>query len=308
MFLMIFGIYFIITYLTRGDYVCVIENFDTDIMYRVFVILLFLIFLAIVIYDLGLQFWMMYKFDKTLKQVFTEDIYLFRFENIFFGLLIVLPYHMVMFGLEQTVFSDKNLEFGRNYFNYCILMSVEYHLLFVMNCGFVLVYTMGRSVLNCCKKKVETNTLLDDLKDEQFYKLFREYLEQEFSQENLICFLDIQKYKNERNQELLTPMAKELFHNYLNGAESALEVNVDGPTRTAIHDKLFSMEPLSLDLFDGVERVLKTNLYDSFSRFANTNPYIIWKDRKEEMKGLMQGDSLGDTVKSFRNSMRGSIK
>jgi len=228
----------------------------------------------------------MIKFKKTIFQILREDIYLFRLEIIIIGGLVVLPYIMVVFILERALYTPTALSVGANYFTYSILAGFQYQFLFFMNCGFVLFVTIFTTFLNCCRKKSTIGErILEDLKDDQLYKLFLEYLESEFSQENLICYMDVQKFKKEKNDENRKRMAQDNFLNYFNGNQSTLEVNVDQKGCEVIKSKLDRGE-VDESLFDSCEMTIKSNLYDSFSRFITTATYDFWVRRSNMVKEL----------------------
>lgn len=289
-FFSIFLVIFIDSFLTKGEAItCSIISLyqGAGTVYGVFFCLIYLLFFSVFIYELIIQIYMMIKFKKSFWQVLKEDIYLFRVEILVIGGFIVLPYMFIVFILERSYFNRTNLTLGPNYFTYSILISFQYFLLFFMNCGFVLIVTIIKTLVDLTRPNVQGNEeiYLKQLDDEQLQKLFREYLESEFSIENLICFNDIQKYKKETILVNKIRMADEIYLNYFNGTNSTLEVNVDQKSCEMVKFKIDENQFDNL-LFEQCEKTIKTNLYDSFSRFASTNAYALWRNRQKELKEL----------------------
>ena len=81
------------------------------------------------------------------------------------------------------------------------------------------------------------------------------------------------KDKNRTNEERIE-MAEKMIQVYLNGASSALEVNVDG-RRLREFKKRYKSEnnELSIDLFDLIEFSVRENLGDTYSRFIISLDY-----------------------------------
>ena len=145
----------------------------------------------------------------------------------------------------------------------------------------VLVYSMPqRKHCFCClrvqlvNKKFVTNpySFGDAVfkEDENFDPFARG----EYSIENLACFRDICRYKNaDTNRKY--QYAKAIIDRYLQ-EDSPLEVNV--PTELICPGIIGRIERKEYDndLFATLEREIKSNLYDTFSRYALTDDFIIF--------------------------------
>lgn len=298
-FITIFSIFLIIfvdSYVKKGEAeACsVISLYNAaGTVYGVIFCLIYVLFLFVFIYEIIVQCWMMIKFKKSVLQILKEDVFLFRIEIILIGGFVVLPFMFILFVIERAYLNKAAISSGQNYLVYSILSGFQYQILFFMNCGFVLFVTILKTFLDCCSQKPSMvgEAYLDEINDEQLQSLFRDYLESEFSVENLICYNDIQKYKRETVVANKEKLAQDIYSNYFNGSDSTLEVNVDQRSCEIIKKRLDeglnkAFVELENSLFDPCEKTVKTNLYDSFSRFVTTSAYAIWKNREKELKDL----------------------
>lgn len=257
----------------------------TDTVFAVILIILFIIGIIIALIDIFSNIIFIIKEDAL--KLWNDDIYYFRLEILILGLCITFPYFIIIFILKQTIYGEDELYYGWNYYDYSILNSISYHLLFIMQVLFVLTITIVKWVFSLCRKKTNDSAMVNLLKDQELLTLFQKFIRNEFSEENLICFKEIQKFKLETDTEKRKNLANEMVKTYFNGADSSLEINVDWNYCNQIKKKLNDTE-ISNDIFEDVERVVKTNLYDSFSRFSSTKVYYDYEKKSQQVQELLK--------------------
>jgi hypothetical protein len=132
-----------------------------------------------------------------------------------------------------------------------------------------------KKVKNFRKKKVyvdDYETLLDD----QLFDLFLKFAEKEWAQENLLAFRAIQKYKKCRFEKRVN-LAFDIYYLYLNDTNSPLEINIDKKNCKEVFEEINNPTCKFPDnLFYNVEKVLKTNISDTWSRFVCGHDYAIY--------------------------------
>ena len=174
-------------------------------------------------------------------------------------------------------------------------------------CLFILIATIIRTTIGCIqkKKKVSKDLIKQELSDDNIIDLLRDFTKNEWSEENLLSYLDVCEYKdiikkskkdsvneNFSVEQLLTSYqslkpdeianTKELkvgqiFHLYLNGSKSPCEINIDYKRVKILKDSINETKDLTENLFDKIEEAIKINLSDTYSRFVVSPSYISYK-------------------------------
>lgn len=258
----------------------------TDIVFMVILILLFIAGIIIALIDIFSNIISIVRTDPF--KLWKDDVYFFRIEVLIIGLLFVFPFFIIVFILKQTIYAENQLYEDWNYFNYSFLNSISYHLLFFMQVLFVLWITIFKWVLSLFEKKRD-NIMLDLLENQELYELFQNFVQNEFSEENLVCYVDLQRFKKETDPNNRRALGISMIEHYFNGAESTLEVNVDRAACTIVKTALSDEQNvIPNDLFEGIERTVKTNIYDSFSRFCSTKVFFDYERKQKQIQELLK--------------------
>ncbi|XP_043207581.1 regulator of G-protein signaling 21-like [Amphibalanus amphitrite] len=120
------------------------------------------------------------------------------------------------------------------------------------------------------------------LSSKQGLSLFRSFLVQEFSEENLDFWLAVEEYKQAKHLNL-TASAHQIYDEFV-APTAPRQVNVDSKTRTAVKEGLSSP---TTELFDRAQRrvqILMEN--DTYGRFLLSAPYLALVDGKELPQGV----------------------
>eukprot|EP01098_Paradermamoeba_levis_P006705 TRINITY_DN2785_c0_g1_i1.p1 TRINITY_DN2785_c0_g1~~TRINITY_DN2785_c0_g1_i1.p1 ORF type:complete len:237 (+),score=98.50 TRINITY_DN2785_c0_g1_i1:36-713(+) len=129
-------------------------------------------------------------------------------------------------------------------------------------------------------------TLEQIVKDKRGYDLFRTFLLQELSHENLDFFSAVAEYKADTNAETMLPRAQVLFDEFVPpGAPH--ELNLPGPILKSLEHFFGQSEKkkqkkINPKIFDEAQRsVFFTIEKDSFRRFIRTPEFQSWKKEYE---------------------------
>lgn len=252
--------------------VCLNDN-TSNYSFALFLVLLFILFILVIIYDLVLN----WKKIKTcdLLSFWKEDIFYLRFEIYFFAIGISFSYliisNIILIPLQyEGIYNPLADRFSS---------SIMLFLLFWTQVLFPLLLTIIAKIRECCGKKVETDVILELLKDPDGNKIFHTFSKQEYSIENISCYDDIQKYKQENDPLQKKIMAKQIFDKYCNGSDSELEVNISMKIAIEIKDKMETGEVVK-NLFDNLEISIILNLSDTFTRLIFTPEYRVYDLQK----------------------------
>ena len=91
------------------------------------------------------------------------------------------------------------------------------------------------------------------LKNPEYLKEFTKFCEREYSLENLLAYLEIQAFKQQKKEPIV------IFETFFSGSSALFEVNIQMSVSNAIKNKLDKNE-FDLTLFDDVERTVMSNL------------------------------------------------
>jgi len=124
----------------------------------------------------------------------------------------------------------------------------------------------------------------------------KQYLTQEFSEENLLFWTDVENYKRLPSYERFS-RAKEIFSTYIVD-DSPLQVNIDSDCNDAIKNRLSKSSDSNtpLDLFDEAQSwVCRLMESHSFPRFIKSNKYKsllerLWELGEDEIDNMILQD------------------
>jgi hypothetical protein len=204
-------------------------------IYLAFSIIMIVVIFLVMLVDIGfliyhiilktkttpLQTWQKILFPlHVLIVAWKEDIYYFRFQVYFIGLLILAPLYLISSILNLLVVPIANVVIGT---------LLDYAFVFML-AGFLLIITIFKLIYKLCtpKLKQETTNFLETLfKNDQHLVLleqFSKFAIEEFSGENVACFKDINLYKKLKTHEEREEKYKQMHALYFNGVNSELEV------------------------------------------------------------------------------------
>lgn len=122
-----------------------------------------------------------------------------------------------------------------------------------------------------------SETLKEVLKDKELVLLFREFLHECNSAENLAFWLEVEEYKKSPENELQA-RANEIWDKYFN-PKSNYELNVEGKLKSGLEQNLKNPTP---NLFDGPQQAIwKVMEHDSFPKFVQTQRWKQFKGKLE---------------------------
>jgi hypothetical protein len=169
-------------------------------------------------------------------------------------------------------------------------------LLLIYQVLFPLALTLIGILRASCTGKKQINEEIDKvLLDAEGHAIFVEFAQSEWSMENISCYDDIQRYKNEKDPQKRIVLAEEYFIAYFNGQKSPLEVNVSKNVCDDIKLALSEIkdgikDTLPEDLYNVVEGTIKMNLCDTYSRLRLTVVFQRYIDQK-----LFRQETLGNS-------------
>lgn len=263
--IILLGIYLIIN-LSNG-YRCDSQSEKSSLIAQfVYLIFGFVLFFFVMLIDIILNF------DKIknckLIDFWKEDIFYMRIE-LFVGYPQMIIFSVLVFSLTFTQIDF----FGFN-LTYMILNTLRILLLIIQFSIFSLVITIIKLLIRLFKKPIQQDMIVTLLSDPISNKLFQEFSMIEYSPENIQIYNDIQKYKCENDQEKRREMVHTIFHMYLNGNESSLEINIPNGLFQPVKNAIDHPEMLLEDqLFSEIEKAILVNISDTFSRFINTDEF-----------------------------------
>ena len=120
--------------------------------------------------------------------------------------------------------------------------------------------------------------LKEALRNQAFLWGFKEFCMKEFNVENLLCWLDVEVYKEEADEQKRITLAEMLYNTYLK-SDCPLQVNV--PTQlVGVLEVPYKAAPI--DMFDELQAAIFRNMVaDSLPRFVKSPQY----ERVAELMG-----------------------
>ncbi len=141
--------------------------------------------------------------------------------------------------------------------------------------------------------------LLNMSQDEDLHDRIKLFALLEHSQENVLLYDAVQKYKKCTNVEECRAQAISIVKEFLE-ADSINEVNINYKCNDAI-EKILNLDiPLADDVFKSIEEALLENLLDVIARFMRSSLYAEYK-AQDEKKELPQRSSARRRMSLFFN-------
>lgn len=124
------------------------------------------------------------------------------------------------------------------------------------------------------------------LEDPEGVKLFRNFLKREFSEENVLFWLECEEFKKIQDENLLHGKAQQIYKTYL-CSKAATQVNVEGQSRLTenmlAHPHPFMFQKLQ-------EQIFTLMKYDSYNRFLKSDVCQQIKQLEERAKNSSETD------------------
>lgn len=240
------------------------------------------------------------KFDW-ITYVFRKDPYYFRVQIWMFVPYMLFDlasqlYFVIAIQTFPAIIQDTPETEALNTANFDILLLIDV--------VFPLTITMITFIYNLfVEEDFKENDLVLLLRDPKGHELMMNFCKTEYSVENLLCWDDIQLYKNlekedvlmksltneKKKKGLLAIHAKRLCDKYISGDKSLMEVNVQKKDTDVIWRRLKQSE-VDLYLFDKILETIEVNLCDSYSRLISTTAYKEYRLNRGIQQALMDKD------------------
>lgn len=225
-----------------------------------------LVSILVIILDIGLN--LVEKKECDILVYFKDDPLFFRLEF----LIIVIPLF--------TAFALTSIAFYINSYNEWVIkfgfLVIEFIIYYVYG-GNILLITIIKKITQS-KKAVDPTSINDVLGNKIANKLITEYAKKEWSQENILVFNEIQKYKVLKFK-YKKKRANEIYTTYI-CYNAPIEINLPYDIQNPLKEKLQSLkdeeEESWNNIFDEIEYEVLKNIKDTFSRFKSTNEYQQW--------------------------------
>jgi hypothetical protein len=128
-------------------------------------------------------------------------------------------------------------------------------------------------------KKNEFKNEIDEIfSNEKLYQLFYDYAKVEFSIENVLWRVDSTQYSKQKNEKKRLKLAQQMVIKYLSGDNSSMEINANAKVIKPIVQKVKNGE-VPMDLFASLDKIVSTNLSDTYGRFSVSRPLKNFKRR-----------------------------
>jgi alpha-tubulin suppressor-like RCC1 family protein len=217
--------------------------------------------------------------------LYKNDPFLFRVEQVF-AFIILLFYVALEISSFNAIFGENRFNYyigqylniyGRSIITYSFIVYQAF-IPFFMTLIFKLVHAIKKLLKLTKRKKLHLDYCLEN---EECFNLLFQFATEEWANENLLAWRSIEKFKKATGEKKRN-IAFDIYYLYLNGDISPLEINIDSKNCK----KVFSVindENVELDneTFDDVEKALKINLSDTYSRFVFTTPYSNFEKNSE---------------------------
>lgn len=120
-----------------------------------------------------------------------------------------------------------------------------------------------------------TLSLSDVLLHEDLSLVFREYLHQQQSSENLSFWVEVEDYKTLENENDRKSRAEKIWDKFLNKSAQT-PINIDGSVRDSLYNSISSKE-YPIDLFNEAQEFIYSLLeLDSYRKFIQSENYQNW--------------------------------
>ncbi|KAL9644628.1 hypothetical protein ABK040_015367 [Willaertia magna] len=246
-------------------------------------------------------------YQNILQNFFVyNDNLLFRSEAciFLFGLIFFIISFCIGFSLLAKEGQKDRQQLSEVILAFDLIRNVLWITLFGGYIVCAILYKKVKSVINqkstatTNKKttKEEENKNEDDitgsltliLKQNDIFSLFKQYAKQEFSLENVYAFADLEYIKDLQKKNKEDEIWKELDDfklKYLE-ANTNMELNVSSELKKSVNKNLKERKELK-NLLEDIESAIVINLGDTYSRFIETEEYLLLErinELKEQIK------------------------
>lgn len=198
-----------------------------------------------------------------------EDIFLYRFEIYFFAVFLGFIIFLIAIILP---FIFRAVSHQYSGMANAVTVTLTYIILLSGQVIYPLIITILQLIREFINPPPSDDMLTAILNDKLGHEIFFKFAKSEYSIENIACWDDIQKYKEEKDQVIKKQLSRQIFEKYLNGDEAELEVNVPRKLCTVVLEKIETGE-IAKHLFNDIENALVINLSDTLTRLILTNEY-----------------------------------
>lgn len=274
----LFLLSFFIGYFAQ-NFKCSFTNYWVSIYYYTLTAIMFFFILLLIVIDLILNLKL---FKKCL--ICKMDTFYYRFE-LAIAIILVTPFFVISKSLDPD-FQVKYRKIFRltlettNILVSAILNSLAQYFLFFSLSLFPLIITIIKELYKLCYPPPRANVIIDILNNSNGRKIFTEYSNTEWASENISCYDEITRYKEEKDLSKRKEIALNIYSTYLNGNDSQCEINI---SRSICEELKVSIDNDKLmdDIFIKVEPCLIENMIDTYSRFQQTNEFKQYKTREK---------------------------
>jgi hypothetical protein len=201
----------------------------------------------------------------------------------------ILNYNVLIFGSENSFhyyFGQYFLPAAKSFIGYAFAFYQAFLPLLATAIRLIIIQIKK---MNSREMETSWDTLTESLRDEDLFSLFVSYSRSEWSQENVLAHRDIEKFKRIKGKEKRENHAFNIYYTYLNGTNSPLELNIDTKTRNSLYEDINNEDcKFQNDTFQNVEKTVKINLSDTWSRFILTGVYMNYSTNKEILEEEMK--------------------
>lgn len=233
-------------------------------------VILIIIFVCAVIIVTDFVVFMVRKKGCDIIGYFREDKLFFRFEMI---LIIIIG---GIAALIQVVipFVRSN---ANEWVSKSIVIIVEASLLYAV-VGNIFLISIIKHITQK-RKTIDPTILLEVLNEKKGFELFSNFTKLEWSQENILLYNEIQKYKELVSYRSRAKRSAEIYKTYIS-SYAPIMVNLPHDVKKRFHDSLNTLKEEDSkewnEIFKTIEGEVLLNMKDSFKRFTSTNEYMNW--------------------------------
>jgi hypothetical protein len=220
-----------------------------------------------------------------------NDPYFFKIQQLVFLPMIVVLFQIVSLRLNITISKESRDNIFREcnennpYFQYDDwLIRIYTYINFFYFSGLILTITFILKIKSWIQKfrrqennkhssfEIKKNDIEFIFQDQILTQRFKLFAETDFSLQEIYLFHSIKDYQkcneNEKRQ-----IALKIYHKYLNGKYSELEVNIPRLETLKIFQKLNTPSMLDDLLFQDIEKLTIRNILETFDRFKKSSEF-----------------------------------
>jgi hypothetical protein len=208
-----------------------------------------------------------------LKKIYQQDSFFFRTEMVICGVFVCVPLCFLTLTISLV---------GVSYTFEAITFTLLMYSLDLLSYGFPLIFTMIQFIVQLFSKPKEP--LEQMLNISSFREIFYEFSVSEFSQENIVCYDSIQKYKREKNTTKRKKIAEKIISEHLSGSDSILEIHSNFKNRNSVNLKIQNSN-FEDNLFDKILKDIVYGMSDTYSRFILSSSYFQYSAMDKTISG-----------------------